>query len=86
MLAKNANVKYRIDINAIEAGQQDDPMGNEKKKKNNEVINNVARDTPVEEPRRSLRNKSNPKYTSGEYVDGGDEEDGFEMNDKGDGD
>lgn len=84
MLAKNANVKYRIDINAIEAGQQDDPMGNEKKKKNNEVINNVARDTPVEEPRRSLRNKSNPKYTSGEYVDGADEDDGFEMNDKGD--
>jgi len=58
MLAKNANVKYRIDINAIEAGARDDPMG---KKKNSEVIDNVARDTSMEEPRRSSRNKSNNK-------------------------
>lgn len=57
MLAKNANVKYRIDINAIEAAARDDPMG---KKKNSEVIENVARDS-MEEPRRSLRNKSNNK-------------------------
>jgi len=81
MLAKNANVKYRIDINAIEAGGKDDPMGDKKK---SDLIDNVARDAAVEEPRRSQRNKSNPKYTSAEIV--GDDDDGIEMHDKGDDD
>lgn len=80
MLAKNANVKYRIDINAIEAGGKDDPMGD--KKKGGDVIENVARDGAAEEPRRSLRNKEKAKYTSAEIVD----DDDFEMHDKGDGD
>lgn len=62
MLAKNANVKYRIDINAIEVGsknkEKDDPMGNK-----NDIITNVTRDNQKnnsQEVRRSQRNKNIP--------------------------
>jgi len=82
MLAKNANVKYRIDINALEVGkdknkEKDDPMGGKHK---NDIISNVTKDTSSkndknannntsQDVRRSQRNKNIPdKYNNGEYV------------------
>lgn len=82
MLAKNANVKYRIDINALEVGkdknkEKDDPMGSKHK---NDIISNVTKDTSSkhdknannntsQDVRRSQRNKTIPdKYNNGEYV------------------
>jgi len=71
MLAKNANVKYRIDLNALEVGKdKDDTMGDksDKKKKNNERDKDKDDEEIVDlEPRRSIRNKSIPsKYNTGD--------------------